>query len=138
VRREAGVGLCATADHRLGSPSQGSPSTPQRRDPSPKRPACAYGCAVVVAAEFKRRGGSSASSSKTQKQKTCLWGKEVPTAALRCTRHRQARAANLPTPPRMPGMARGAWSAMPAFAQALTPAPREMFQKGGQIRRPAT
>jgi hypothetical protein len=112
---------------------QGSPSTPQHRDPSLECRACACGCAVVVAAEFKRRGGRSGSSSETQKQNPRSWGQEVPAAALRCTRHRQARAANLPTPPRMPGMARGACGAMPAFAQALTLAPRGMLQKGGQL-----
>jgi hypothetical protein len=58
--------------------------------------------------------------------------KEIPGADLRRTRHRQARAANLPTP-LMPGMAYGTCSAMPAFAQALTLALREMLQKGGQV-----
>jgi hypothetical protein len=66
-------------------------------------------------------------------QKPRLWGKEEPAAALRCTRHRQACAVNLPTPPRMPSMARGACSAMLAFAQALTLAPREMLQSSAQF-----
>jgi hypothetical protein len=81
---------------------------------------------------FTRPVGGSGSSSKTPKQKPGLWKKEVPAAALRCTRHRLARARHHPTP-RMPGLARGACSAMPAFAQALTLAAREMLQKGAQF-----
>jgi hypothetical protein len=81
--------------------------------------------------EFKRQGGISGSSSKTQKQKPGLSEKQVR-AALRRTRQRRARAANLPTP-RMRDMAFVACSAIPASAQAFTLAPPEMLRRGGQF-----
>jgi hypothetical protein len=58
----------------------------------------------------------------------------VPTAALLCMRHGKVCPANISRPPREPGMARGACSAMPAYDQALTLALREkILQKGGQF-----
>jgi NUMOD3 motif len=83
--------------------------------------------------ESTLRGGSSGSSSKTQKQKPHLCEIEVPAVALHCTRHRRARAPRFPL-----RRGRPAWHAVhaarSALAQALTLAPRETLQKGAQFR----